>query len=80
MSITLNLEVNEVEAVVAGLRKLPMELIEETVNKIKIQAIPQIQEQALAAEAPVVEEAPAPAKTKVKTAEAEAYTYSIPRR
>jgi len=43
MSINLTLEINEVEAVVAGLRKLPMELIEETVNKIKIQAIPQIQ-------------------------------------
>ena len=37
MSISLNLEIAEVEAVVAGLRKLPMELIEETVNKIKIQ-------------------------------------------
>jgi hypothetical protein len=43
MNITLKLEIQEVEAVVAGLRKLPMELIEETVNKIKIQAIPQIQ-------------------------------------
>jgi len=51
MSITLNLEIAEVEAVVAGLRKLPMELIEETVNKIKIQAIPQIQEQQAAAKA-----------------------------
>jgi len=45
MSIKLDLEINEVEAVVAGLRKLPMELIEELVNKIKIQAIPQIQAQ-----------------------------------
>lgn len=45
MSITLNLEINEVEAVVAGLRKLPMELVEETVMKIKVQAIPQIQAQ-----------------------------------
>lgn len=45
MSINLNLEIAEVEAVVAGLRKLPMELVEETVNKIKIQAIPQIQAQ-----------------------------------
>ena len=42
MSINLTLEINEVEAIVAGLRKLPMELVEETVNKIKIQAIPQI--------------------------------------
>jgi len=51
MSINLTLEIQEVEAVVAGLRKLPMELIEELVNKIKIQAIPQVQEQALAAQA-----------------------------
>lgn len=50
MSIKLDLEINEVEAVVAGLRKLPMELIEETVNKIKIQAIPQIQAQQAAAQ------------------------------
>jgi len=55
MSIKLDLEVNEVEAVVAGLRKLPMELIEETVNKIKIQAIPQIQ----AMQAPAETEVPA---------------------
>jgi len=52
MSIQLTLEVQEVEAVVAGLRKLPMELIEELVNKIKIQAIPQIQEQAIQAATP----------------------------
>lgn len=52
MSIKLNLEINEVESVVAGLRKLPMELIEEIVNKVKIQAIPQIQaQQAVAQEA-----------------------------
>jgi len=50
--IKLDLTIPEVEAVVAGLRKLPMELVEETVNKIKIQAIPQIQEiQAAAAAA-----------------------------
>ena len=51
MSISLNLEIAEVEAVVAGLRKLPMELVEETVNKIKIQAIPQIQAQQAATQA-----------------------------
>jgi hypothetical protein len=51
MSINLTLEINEVEAVVAGLRKLPMELIEETVNKIKIQAISQIQAQQAEAQA-----------------------------
>jgi len=51
--IKLNLEIAEVEAVVAGLRKLPMELVEETVNKIKIQAIPQIQAiQSAAAQTP----------------------------
>ena len=50
MSINLTLEIQEVEAIVAGLRKLPMELIEETVNKIKIQAIPQIQAQQAAAQ------------------------------
>lgn len=44
MSIKLDLEINEIEGVIAGLRKLPMELIEELVMKIKIQAIPQIQE------------------------------------
>jgi len=49
MSINLNLEINEVEAIVAGLRKLPMELVEETVLKIKIQAIPQIQNEPVAA-------------------------------
>lgn len=57
MSITLTLEIQEVEAVVAGLRKLPMELIEETVNKIKIQAIPQIQAQQAAIQAAAQEEA-----------------------
>ena len=62
MSVSLNLEIAEVEAVVAGLRKLPMELVEETVNKIKIQAIPQIQAQQAAAQAvepttPAAEEA-----------------------
>ena len=58
--IKLDLEIQEVEAIVAGLRKLPMELVEETVNKIKIQAIPQIQEtQAAAAESAPVDPTPA---------------------
>ena len=44
MSIKLELEANEIEAVVAGLRKsFTMEFVEELVIKIKIQAIPQIQ-------------------------------------
>ena len=60
MSIKLDLEIQEVEAIVAGLRKLPMELVEETVNKIKIQAIPQIQEiQAAVAESAPVNPTPA---------------------
>lgn len=50
MSINLNLEINEVEAIVAGLRKLPMEVVEELVTKIKIQAIPQIQAQQTASQ------------------------------
>ena len=49
MSINLVLEIPEVEAIVAGLRKLPIELVEETVMKIKIQAIPQIQAEQSAA-------------------------------
>ena len=61
MSISLNLEIAEVEAVVAGLRKLPMELVEETVNKIKIQAIPQIQAQQAAASAETTNAAENPA-------------------
>ena len=62
MSINLTLEINEVEAIVAGLRKLPMELVEETVNKIKIQAIPQIQAQQAEAQAAIEPQPETPAE------------------
>ena len=39
-----NLSIQETELILAGLRKLPMEFVEELVLKIKIQAIPQAQE------------------------------------
>jgi hypothetical protein len=45
MAIKLELEIKEAELVVAGLYKLPMELAEAVVIKIKTQAIPQIEEQ-----------------------------------
>ena len=45
MAIKLELEIKEAELVVAGLYKLPMEVAEQIVVKIKTQAIPQIAEQ-----------------------------------
>ena len=42
MAIKLELEIKEAELVVAGLYKLPMEIAEPLVNKIKSQAIPQV--------------------------------------
>lgn len=42
MAIKLELELKEAELVVAGLYKLPMEVAEPIVNKIKGQAMPQI--------------------------------------
>jgi len=41
--INLTHTVQEVELIVGALRKLPMEVCEELVNKIKAQAIPQLQ-------------------------------------
>ena len=43
MAIKLELDIKEAELVVAGLYKLPMEVAEPIVNKIKSQAIPQVQ-------------------------------------
>lgn len=40
--INLTHEIKEVEIILAGLRKLPMEVVEELVQKIRAQAIPQI--------------------------------------
>jgi len=45
MNIDLSLDVKEVEAIVNSLRKMPMELVEELVMKLKIQTIPQVQAQ-----------------------------------
>ena len=42
MAIKLELELKEAELAVAGLYKLPMEIAEPIVNKIKAQAMPQI--------------------------------------
>jgi len=54
MAIKLELEIKEAELVVAGLYKLPMEIAEPLVTKIKSQAMPQVMEQqAKATEAPV---------------------------
>lgn len=51
MAIKLELELKEAELVVAGLYKLPMEVAEPIVNKIKGQAMPQIAAQQEAAKA-----------------------------
>ena len=53
MAIKLELEIKEVELVLAGLYKLPMEFAEPVVAKIKAQGIPQAQAQAQATETPV---------------------------
>lgn len=45
MAIKLELELKEAELAVAGLYKLPMEVAEPIVNKIKAQAMPQIAQQ-----------------------------------
>jgi hypothetical protein len=59
MAIKLELEIKEAELVVAGLYKLPMEVAEQIVVKIKTQAIPQIAEQQEAEKAKVVDTAKA---------------------
>jgi hypothetical protein len=70
MSINLTHEVQEVEIILAGLRKLPMEIVEELVNKIRSQAIPQMAEQK--AKAMTAEPAPeVPAETTVDASEAQ---------
>jgi hypothetical protein len=50
-------EVQDVELILVALRKMPMEVAEDMVMKIRAQAIPQIQSQQ--ATEPVVEETPA---------------------
>ena len=63
MAIKLELEIKEAEIVIAGLYKLSMEIAEPIVNKIKTQAIPQVEAQKIKEEAdkPVVEVIPAEA-------------------
>lgn len=62
MAIKLELELKEAELVVAGLYKLPMEVAEPIVNKIKGQAMPQIaaQQEADKAKEEVKTDEPAP--------------------
>jgi hypothetical protein len=59
MAIKLELEIKEAELIVAGLYKLPMEVAEPIVHKIKAQALPQIAEQQEAEKAKVEENAKA---------------------
>jgi len=59
MAIKLELEIKEAELIVAGLYKLPMEVAEQIVVKIKTQAIPQIAEQQEAENAKVEDTAKA---------------------
>ena len=62
MAIKLELELKEAELVVAGLYKLPMEVAEPLVHKIKGQAMPQIaaQQEADKAKEEVKKDEPAP--------------------
>jgi hypothetical protein len=59
MAIKLELEIKEAELIVAGLYKLPMEVAEPIVHKIKAQALPQIAEQQEAEKAKVEDTAKA---------------------
>ena len=62
MAIKLELEIKEAELAVAGLYKLPMEVAEPIVHKIKAQAMPQIaaQQEADKAKEEVKKDEPAP--------------------
>ena len=76
MAIKLELDIKEAELVVAGLYKLPMEVAEPIVNKIKSQAIPQVQAEQTAAQNEInrVESNP---ETQVKIDEAQANSDSM---
>ena len=67
MAIKLELDIKEAELVVAGLYKLPMEVAEPIVNKIKSQAIPQVQAEQQA-EADKAAETSAPVETAPENA------------
>lgn len=41
--INLNHTVQEIEVIIAALRKLPMEIAEDIVMKVRAQALPQVQ-------------------------------------
>ena len=76
MAIKLELDIKEAELVVAGLYKLPMEVAEPIVNKIKSQAIPQVQAEQTAVQNEInrVESNP---ETQVKIDEAQANSDSM---
>jgi len=76
MAIKLELDIKEAELVVAGLYKLPMEVAEPIVNKIKSQAIPQVQAEQTSAQNEInrVESNP---ETQVKIDEAQANSDSM---
>ena len=76
MAIKLELDIKEAELVVAGLYKLPMEVAEPIVTKIKSQAIPQVQAEQTAAQNDInrVESNP---ETQVKIDEAQANSDSM---
>ena len=71
MAIKLELELKEAELAVAGLYKLPMEVAEPIVNKIKAQAMPQIAQQQINVQN-AVNKVEANPETQVKVDEAEA--------
>jgi len=58
MAIKLELEIKEAELVLAGVYKLPMEIAEPLVAKIKGQALPQVQEQSTSVEVTPAEPLP----------------------
>ena len=63
MAIKLELEIKEAELVLAGVYKLPMEIAEPLVAKIKGQALPQVQEQSIPVE--VIPAEPLPEEPQV---------------
>lgn len=54
--INLNLEINEVNGILAALGQMPFTQVAELVEKIKSQAIPQVQQQAADSEEQTSEE------------------------
>ena len=76
MAIKLELELKEAELAVAGLYKLPMEIAEPIVNKIKAQAMPQIAQEQINVQN-AVNKVEANPETQVKVDEAEANSDSM---